>query len=338
MTLPASIRSTIPGTLNSVVLVQSDGPIQINTLNTGSCGSYLALPMDVLGTEYVVSTWRPAEGESNYFAVIATEADTVVTITQFGVPETVTIAQAYLAHFVLSSDDLTGTTISSNKPVAVISGNPATADDTDYSVSYLWPTERWGSQHVVAQIPGSTAAYFVKITSNSQTSTIVRVHGTGRYVLRPGEYLALEIENRAIYIESEAAVQVIQYTREDMGDGSYSQPSSIVIPATIRYTTDFFFVTPFQTGTFQHFITVIIDPTQVSGLLLDTLPVEQTGWEPVVGTDYFVTRSFLVSKQNMFLNNLWRNLHNSDVDYMCMNATHTTVLFLMSLSRTQALT
>ena len=89
VTLPASIRSLIPGFSNKVVLIQSSGPIQVNTLDTGSCGSYLALPLDVYDLEYVVSTWHPANGESNYFAVISTQPDTTLTITQFGVLETV---------------------------------------------------------------------------------------------------------------------------------------------------------------------------------------------------------------------------------------------------------
>ena len=303
VTLPASIRSLIPGFSNKVVLIQSSGPIQVNTLDTGSCGSYLALPLDVYDQEYVVSTWHPADGESNYFAVISTQPDTTLTITQFGVTQEVVITQQFQAFVEISTNDLTGTHIMADKPVAVVAGNPGAAGVTDNSVSYLWPTSRWGSQFVVPAIPGSSAPYYLKLTSNSNTNTLVQIHGTGRFVLRAREFLVVEVDNRAIFVQAEAAIQVLQYTQEEMSEGSYSHPSSIVIPATVRYASDFFFVTPFQTGSFLHFITVIIAPSQIAGLLLDTIPVPLTGWQPVLGSDGYVTQSFIVSP-NFFISSL----------------------------------
>ena len=303
VTLPASIRATDPSMTDKVVVVSSTAPIQVNTINTGSCGSYLVLPMDALGTSYVVSTWAPnvEQNEESFYAVIATQADTTLTIETLGVEETIVVAAAFESYTVNSPSDLSGTLIAADKPVAVITGNPdtrllETTDISDYLISYLWPTPYWGSQHVVPAIPGTDAPYAIKITTSVFTE--VRIYGDSYFVVQAGGFVLKQMSsNEAIYMESSAPIQVVQYAPQEVSAGrAFSAPASIVIPAVARYASDVFFTTPFQTGSFAHYVTVIIDRDHVEGLLLDTQPVILPDVIPAIhARTNLVTLTFTVS-------------------------------------------
>ena len=306
MTLPSSIRATSATQLDKVVVVEGSSSIQVNTINTGSCGAYMALPVDAFGTEYVVSTWAPRADrnppEESFYGVIAPEADTTLTITTLGVTRTETIAQAFGSFSVTSQTDLSGTVISADKPIGVLSGNPDTQlldtnSATDYLISYLWPTQYWGSQHVVPAIPGVTAPYSIKITASVFTE--VRIYGDSYFAVQAGGFVLKTMSsNRAYYIESSAAIQVVQYAPQEVTAASFSAPASIIIPSVARYASDVFFTTPQQTGTFTHYVTVTIAREHVTGLLLDTQPLQVPDVDDIPRIDEntdLVTITFTVS-------------------------------------------
>ncbi|MEP7235477.1 MAG: IgGFc-binding protein, partial [Ignavibacteriota bacterium] len=139
--------------------ITSKKPVNVQFFSTGanSGGSYLSLPTNALGKNYVVSSYydnpklgsvspQRAENAGGFFEIIATENNTNVTITPNGLtsggkigtntgagstgarhPFTVTLmrGQVYLVKGDGSNEynDMSGSIITSDKPIAVLSGH-----------------------------------------------------------------------------------------------------------------------------------------------------------------------------------------------------------------------
>ena len=65
--------------------------------------------------------------------------------------------------------------------------------------------------------------------------------------------------NEPVYIESNRAIQVLQYVGPELGANTFTAPSATIIPSIARYAPDFFFTTPFMGGQFTHYISVVIE-------------------------------------------------------------------------------
>ena len=118
--------------------------------------AFTVLPTDVLGTRYTLMAWGPGNGGGE-FAVISTQSSTTVTITPrvpicaagpclatspshpVGVPYTVTLqaGELYQTSALLRPGqpqlDPTGTTITSDKPIAVMAGHACAVVPTSRS-------------------------------------------------------------------------------------------------------------------------------------------------------------------------------------------------------------
>ncbi|KAI8512164.1 hypothetical protein Bbelb_088030 [Branchiostoma belcheri] len=150
-----------------VVHIQADNDIMVYGVFTerDSSDAYLGLPTDVLGTEYLVpcntiTRNRPEEGFVHIpseFGVVGVYENTTVTIvpkqrvlfedrTYFATETITTTLDRFETLQIQSSDDLTGSRIVSNKPVAVLSGNLFTSVGHPESV-------RGSGTHIVEMIP-----------------------------------------------------------------------------------------------------------------------------------------------------------------------------------------
>ncbi|OWF43617.1 IgGFc-binding protein-like [Mizuhopecten yessoensis] len=165
-----------------------------NFYQTGSGDGYRALPIEHLGDSYIVGTFRPNDKHSyerygTSFAVGAPFVNTVVNITLstsgVSVPgqyhregDTITVVLDKLDTFYIetttSIQDLTGTRIVSNKPVAVISGNVCSHEEgCNHLNEYLPPVSKWGSRFIVPPIMRSTSGIIRIVPSVNSTSVIV---------------------------------------------------------------------------------------------------------------------------------------------------------------------
>src|SRR5688572_557928 len=157
------------------VHVTSAAEVTVYGLNqlTASTDAFLGLPTDVLGTEHLVLAYRnggPVPGTQ--FGVVAPSDGTTVTITPSvstgvraaGVPYTVALnaGQTYqLRNAAAGTADLSGTVISSSKPVAVFGGHqcaniPPTAVACDHVVEQIPKTDAWGESFVTVPLATRT--------------------------------------------------------------------------------------------------------------------------------------------------------------------------------------
>ncbi|HEY6171636.1 MAG TPA: T9SS type A sorting domain-containing protein [Candidatus Kapabacteria bacterium] len=200
----AKLRMTDPGDLikeYKALHITAKKPINVQFFSSGgsSCGMYLCLPTNGLGTKYVVQSYfdnpdgelamlggrGPAELDvaCGYFMVIGAYNGTSVTITptsttqggkhpgvisgpgSSGAPQPYTISlnrgQCYMvkSHCGSNDNDISGTIVESDRPVAVMSGHEnmgygsvsgRSLEGRDYMVEQMMPVDYWDNTGYVS--------------------------------------------------------------------------------------------------------------------------------------------------------------------------------------------
>lgn len=188
---------------NLGIRITANDDITVYFLNPGeavySNDAYVALPVQALGTEYIVMAWPdtiPARGYSvadgpSELAIVSPFDGTSVTIIpsittgirSAGVPYNITLNQ--FETYTLQNDDayedLTGTIIQSTAPVAVFSGNrcadiPAGYGWCDHLVEQMVPTSNWGKSFVTIPMVGRSGGDYLRILA-SVDGTTVNING-----------------------------------------------------------------------------------------------------------------------------------------------------------------
>lgn len=292
------------GTYNSGIHVTADKPVVVYSFIYVSAvsGATLCLPVATLGREYVSVNFDQVSNEPNcysYFFVIATDPGvTKVEIiptanTQGGKqankPDTIELKQGEV-HQVLSSVDLTGSTIKSIndgsgcKRIAVFSGSSKIAigcsgiGSSDNLYQQLYPTSTWGKTYVFApginNVATSGLSNFFRVVKSDPNAEI-RYNGV---VFPSGnaKYVTLPITNQPGVVESDKPIMVAQYftTQNCAGNPGQGDPDMIFlnpVEQTINKVTLNSMQPSINTNINQHFINVIIknDPAAYSSFTID---------------------------------------------------------------------
>lgn len=294
------------------IFVESDVPIVVYTLNSYmySTDSYSAIPIRHLGTQYYTvnrpTDWYllagpvdpldtiPRVGE---FMIMATEDNTLVEITPAtatwganpaGVPFQVMLRRGdcYLVQAKATqygADDLSGSHITSNVPVAVLSGHvrssipldPATSKD--HLVEQLPPVNLWGRSYATARFESTTRpdTYRVMASRPGQQIDLVTTNGTSNFLLaNAGSWKDTSLREPAYWTSTEPFL-LVQFMPSSTRTDLYSDPAMVVIPAIEQYVASSLFQFPEMESTdpFQvhrNYINVIAEASALSTLRVDT--------------------------------------------------------------------
>ena len=275
-------------------LVESTADVTISALSlrTVSSDAMLVLPEGMLGSQYVVLAWPNGlrrDGDSltydmaSQFAIIATEDGTSVTITpgeSDAVPETLTMARGdvYLGEAPLGRPaDVSGASIRSSRPVAVLAGNRRAGVPSDrgnfrdHLLEQLIPIERWGSEAV------ATPLYAVAgVTDTARLRVIAAEAGTlsvdGReYPLRACGVLELPLD-RPMHLRADVPFEAAVFERSGGYDADrialLADPSMMLVVPTRALDTVAHFESFDHDYFFEHYATIVATAA-VPGLELD---------------------------------------------------------------------
>ncbi|MCC6876763.1 MAG: PKD domain-containing protein, partial [Sandaracinaceae bacterium] len=248
------------------IRVHSDRLVCVHGLaffGEGSDG-YLALPINSLGTDYVVASYSGVAREGfgrtyvSQLTVAATQDATSVTIVPTyavrsgpgtpsaqrepaGVPFTITLDAGEVMQLraddrvlpeagALHQYDLTGTTIRASAPVSVSSGHmtifvPPGIDAANYLVEQLPPVDALGTEHIVAPFARRGSGSRVRVVA-AHPATQVRLDGTLVATIDVGQYHELDLTSAAPHaiVTSEPAL-VVQYAK---GLNAESSPTGAI--------------------------------------------------------------------------------------------------------------
>jgi IgGFc binding protein len=218
---------------NNGIHVVASAPIGIQAFDHAkyTTDSYLALHTSVIGMEYIVQSFDnlhtgvpPLNGTQ--FALVASESNTVVTITPSvttgvhpgGLPYNLVLqpGDAYqLRNTNDALNDLSGTIIKSDKPIAVFGShqcaNIPSGDEwfCDYLVEQLLPVNTWGNDFYTAPLaPRSGGDTFRLLAAFDNTDTFL--NGVFIGTLNRGQFLQGPIAAGS-HINSTRPIFVTQY-------------------------------------------------------------------------------------------------------------------------------
>jgi hypothetical protein len=203
--------------------------------------------------------------------------------------------------------DLTGSTITSDKPIAVFSGHErASVPDSlefaypnrpsvsrDHLIEQMPPQENWGKQFVV--IASAQDDYFkrpktgdlVRVIAASDGTDII-VNGKWQSNINKGAYAQLLVTQLA-YIETSQPALVVKYLRTAMPDSAApGDPDLTVVPPLENMSTFYSLPTVADGYDFvDHYITVLLDSEALGSTTLNGFSLVQYSPKPVPGTRYY---------------------------------------------------
>jgi hypothetical protein len=264
--------------------------------------AYLALPTEVLGTQYVNLGYLNTAANDlvgTQFAIVGTVNGTVVTITPTVTAGTrvangtysITLnqGQTYLLRSAGAyPSDLSGTIISATQPIAVFGSNrcanvPHDHAACDYLVEQLPPTTAWGKQFVSVplktRLNGDTFR-FLAATNNTE----VRVNGTLVATLNRGQYHERIIAGSA-QITATQPILVAQYSNGSSYDNVVSDPFMMLITPLEQFLGSYTVTTP-ATGFSGNYINVVVPSAAVGTVRLDGVLVPAASFSAIGSSGY----------------------------------------------------
>ena len=304
--LPNVLRMEGTNIQSKGIEVKSTKDITVFCLNHGSTTSdgYLALPTNALGTVYVVASYQ-ARSSSNFGIIsgndetnIRITLNTIGTITYRGISyskgSSFSITLDKLETFHMShSYDLSGTIITANKPISVLSGDKCAnvgGGACDHLAAFLLPVKNWGKEFVVATTgsmnKGVGDIFRVFAYENN---TIVRRAGREISDLSSGEFTEIDLGggDLASSINCSKPCQVVQYVKGyRTGFGYHADPSIIILPSIKQflsyYHVNFFALSHYR----RHSVTLLIKRSYNDGLVMNGIRMRGLPWETIIGTEY----------------------------------------------------
>jgi hypothetical protein len=302
--------------------------------NALTTDAFLAIPLPALGTEYYCVSYFDdayAPGQDHLggeFLIVAPYDGTQVTITTNanttlsedgktightkGQTWTVNLSkgQTYLVQstgFGYGVEDLTGSKVTSNKPIGFLSGHQRAAIELggegtskEHLIEMLPSTDHWGTEYVTIPLPSKPIAGSYYRVISAEAGNIVRVNDS-TITLDAGAYAEFSQVTTPIHFISTSnkrflAVQYA-YAEGSFGDPSQGDATMIALTPVAHFVTNALFRAPSNNSgsgsAFRHYASVITTSKGLSDMLVkkgDAAPVPITAFgglqEPIAGTSY----------------------------------------------------
>lgn len=279
-----------------------------------SADAFMSLPTDVLGGSYIVLAypngyinvgWDRGDDMPSEFAVIATKNGTTVTIQSpaaiNGRPANQAFSvrldsgQAYFAQASLDGgQDVSGTTISADKPVALYSGAkrvsiPRTVgNNRDHLVEQLPPLQTWGKEALLtphfAIAPGARYNAVARVIA-ANDSTTWTLDGVRQPMLSARKPVEIPL-TQAQHIVASGPILVAQYEHSSNPESQLlGDPFMMLIPPPEQFDSIYSFQCVANDEFMAHYANVVIPSNATSSLRIDGATVPAT-FRTISGTRF----------------------------------------------------
>jgi hypothetical protein len=307
------------------VHVTSDSEVAVFGLNHKhySSDAFMGFPSSVLGTEYRTMCYQAGMYGGNGgidptpsdFWVVAVQDSTNVTITlrdnsEYGVPPnspfTVRLdkGDTYLVEGSLETgNDLTGSLIESDYPVAVFSGHkrtniPATgvnSDGTpsrDHLVEELPPVSAWGDSALVVPFATSKRPDLVRVVC-AEDGTDISVNGQSVGTFNAGDFYEISQLSGVTSIQASKPILVGQYMHTSRGvldsqsDPPYGDPALALVFPVEQFTTSYTILSIVDPSSYKgNFVNIVADASSIGSIRLDGNPINAAEFKPIPNTRF----------------------------------------------------
>ncbi|MDR0927118.1 MAG: IgGFc-binding protein [Ignavibacteria bacterium] len=296
--------------VGQAIHITSDKPISVYGLNRRkqTTDSFLAFPVEVLGTEYMIMSYYSFTPEmQSTFAIVATEDNTLIEITPTvntsggrakGVPFQVTLNKGNMyqvgarnnSYNNQNSRDLTGTVVKANKKIAVFGGHqcatvpyPAVGA-CNVLVEQIPSVNTWGKNFYIGAFE-SRSFYTYRVLA-SQDSTKVFEDTMLIAVLMKGQFVQKD-SRKNIQITADKPVLVAQYSQGSGNGDNVGDPMMILITPVQQYLRKYRFATPIN-GEWLHFVNVFVPTNAIGSFKVNGNPVPENTFKRFGTTKYSI--------------------------------------------------
>jgi hypothetical protein len=269
----------------------------------------LGLPVDVMNTEYIVTTYSGSNlnsGGGGEFAVVAAYANTEVTITpsqnlssgqSAGVPFTVTLqtGEGFVSGVLNTYGaiaDLSGTTISATRPVGVTSGNlcanvPPDTYACDHIFEVSQSTQTWGTRILCANLPNRPSGSVYRVYA-SEDNTAVTLDGAPLATLNRGEFHETDMIDGNHIFEANQPVFLVQFMpSQDSPGATLGDPAMGNICPAEQFMKGYTFSTVGGGQFDEDYLTIITHSNDVGAVTLDGAPIAAADFTQIGTSDWY---------------------------------------------------
>nr|DBA15730.1 TPA: hypothetical protein GDO54_003201 [Pyxicephalus adspersus] len=300
-TLPNDIELVGSGLSDTSVLVTANHDISVIMISskTNSSDRIAVLPVDQLERTYYIVTpsIEPMENLKE-FVVVNYDMPSKVTIFVKGWilfnEHNITSDNPLIINLrpfqvfqLQSSRDLSGTKVSSNNVMAVLSGVTCSWSNKHcgHVFEQLNPVSNWGKEYFVAPIPYQFR-YDILYVSAFQYTEINYTSSlkNNRVVLHSGDVITLGIRHNApIAIFANVSIQVLYYCTGGINERGLFDTFFIALPDVSRFCTKYN-IHGLKNITNAALITTMT--STVAGVKFNRISLESINWKPIPGTKY----------------------------------------------------
>ena len=304
------------------VEITADFEVSVDSihLEQQTSDGFLAIPTANLGTQYVVTSFDDGIIDANFddetlFTVIGSQKDTTVSVqltsevsydnNQYNPGDTLILKLSkYEVIQIVSTNDLTGSIISSDKPIGVISGHSCAKSNganCDNLLEQNIPVSDWGTKHFysTAGRQGGTSIYRMIAFFNH---TSFNVNSENR-ILNSGNFTQFELSGNGLIVTSKPAsmIQILSII-----DGAIREPSIIHVPSEEQFVSMLGFVTPTRSNVFSkefsNFVNVIVKSDEKSSLRLNggSINENKASVSKIMDSDYDLLAIQLPSEEAVY--------------------------------------
>lgn len=270
----------------------STNPVNVYAFNYRTNSSDIAViyPTESLGKEYFAMCYTPNTSNSNEsnseFQIVASVNNTQVKITPSAdtdkgnkakVMFTVSLNKGQSYQVQSTNNDLTGSYVTSDQPVAFYSGAvsttiPYSGLTWDHLYEQISPTSAWGREFYVVPLKQRTKDTYRVLAA--EDGTVVTIGATGeKKKLNRGEYYGFDLTgSQACKVTSTKKILLAQFCRSQAADGSsgVGDPFMIMISPATQKTTDVTFVA-YDSSLIQNifYVNVVALTSEIGAVTLD---------------------------------------------------------------------
>ncbi len=271
-----------------------------------SSDAALALPVEALNTDYRVFSYTP-QFVGSQFVVAAAFDNTTITITPkaplrsgqpAGAPFNITLdrGEGWYGLSVGTSgagNDLTGSLIESDKPIALTNGDgctqvPPGTTACDHIFEVAQPLASWGNEVIVSPIPNRPFGSVYRVLA-SEDNTVVTLDGGAFAVLDAGEFFDTAPIPDAHVFSADKPIFVAQFMTGVTGSGSsVGDPAMGNMVPSEQYLSAYTFSTVGGGQFVDHFLSVIAENDDVTNgtILFDGVPIPAASFASISGTAF----------------------------------------------------
>ncbi|CAH1792146.1 unnamed protein product [Owenia fusiformis] len=311
LNLPKEL-TMLGGIEQKVISVKSSEFVSVFTssFTQVSTDGYLALPVSTVGEHYILAAYgtggifdpRQDLNGNSTFGIIATEDGTIVEIIEChnGVYHTNSYTVSidkFESYSAIADDDITGTIIRSNKPVAVLSGNdcanvPNTRRLCSHLVEMLPPVNSWGDDFYAISSKPRNAGDILRIIARGNTKVELSPGGLSKDITL-GEYWEVVLDHDVFYhVTCAMSCLVMQYCQSQTADSRSMGPFMTIVPAVSQYSKDYRspILNSYNGDPYTNYAHVYVQKEYTSQYFTDAFRTPEKSWSTGVDFDYSAAR------------------------------------------------